>query len=392
MSSSRSHVAVPARPGGDARRGERGYNLLELLMSMTMATIIFMSVITLYTFQAESVTSQSHVLTSTRSAQFAMEHLRRDLTALGSNATANSHIDDLVCPKPAILLRALTVGIDEGFVYEETVNPFMRRTALTLFGSLDVKTRYETDSIAGKVVTLVDDGTLPTTEALWLDTFTTDRFLRLSTADGKSMYFAITATSFSARTVTLVSEPPQIEGAQRCGYQATGAGLMVDVQGLVRYRIIADTRPTARKDSNSQPVDTLLVRERLEVDGVTVRGALPLSENIIEIGLFDAFFDANPAPDATDPDHRYFVEDMAKADGTGPLGHSLAARPEALRSVTVKLSVRADEHQRDLMHKPRAHKNNPLFTYKLDANLSGSAQVTTIGSRVTMPALISRNL
>ncbi len=392
MSSDRSTTTIPALAAGDARRGERGFNLLELLMSLSIATIIFMSVITLYTFQAESVTSQSHVLTSTRSAQFAMEHLRRDLSSLGSNATANTHIDDLVCPKPAITLRALSVGVDDGFIYEETLNPFLRRTSLTLFGSLDVKSRYETGAIAGKVVTLVDDGKLPATEELWSDTFTTDRFLRLSTADGKSMYFAITATSFSARTVTLASEPPQVEGAQRCGYQATGAGLMVDVQGLIRYRIIADTRPTARKDSTNQPVDTLLVRERLAVDGVTVHGALPLTENIIEIGLFDAFFDANPAPDATDPDHRYFVEEMAKPDGTGPLGTSLAARPEALRSVTVKLSVRADEHQKDLAHKPRAHKNNPLFTYKLDTNLSGSAQVTTIGSRVTMPALISRNL
>jgi len=380
----------PSRATGSA--GQRGYNLIELLMAMALSSVVFMSITTLYAYQAESFASQTHVLTSTRNGRFAMEHLRRDLMALGSNATPNSAIDDLVCPKPATVLRALTLDLNDGYVFRPDLNPHLRTVSITLFGSLDVKSRYETESISAKIVKLVDDGTLPSTEALWNDTFTTDRFLRMAAGDGKSMIIPIASTSFSDKTVTLTVEPDQMQGTQRCGYQGTGGGLTVDVQGLVRYRIIGDMRPTAPIDPNGNPVNTLLVRERLEVDGVTVHGALPLAENVVEIGVFDGYFDSDVAPDAIAKDERINVEEMVQADGSGVLGKTNAARPESLRAITVKLSIRADEQQRGLTHRPRADKRNPLMTYRMDPLGNGAAPVTTLATRVTMTTLISRNL
>lgn len=373
-------------------RGVAGYNLIELLMAMALSTIIFMSITALYSYQADSITAQSHLLTTSRDARFALEHMRRDLLSLGSNATPNSNVDDLVCPKPATTIRAISLDVKEGFVVREDLNPNLRKLAMTLFGSLDVKTRFATESITGKTVKLLDDGTLPASEALWVNTFKTSRYLRLSMPDGRSILTPIASSSFSDKTVSLASEPPQMVGAQRCGYQGAGGGLAVDVQGFVRYRIIGDTRPSAPTNSKGEPTRTLLVREELGVDGATLVGSLPLAENVVEIGLYDVGLDTNPAADVVDMQLLPTVDDMAKSDGAGLLGTSLAARPEAIRFLTVKLSVRADVHQRGLTHIERKQKFLPLLTYKLDELGDGSAPVTTIGGRVTLPALVSRNL
>ncbi|MEY3014516.1 MAG: hypothetical protein RIT45_3251 [Pseudomonadota bacterium] len=388
----RNRDAERCSPRAAPARGQAGYNLIELLMAMTLATIIFMSITTLYSYQAESITAQSHVLTTSRDARFALEHMRRDLLSIGSNATANSVVDDQVCPKPAVPIRGLTLDPTKGHVVREDLNPNLRKLAITLFGSLDVKTRYATESITGKEVKLVDDGTLPATEALWNETFKTSRFLRLGSPDGRSMILSIAATGFSAKTVTLATAPPQMVGAQRCGYQGAGGGLTVDVQGFVRYRIIADQRPTAPTDAKGQATRTLLVREALDTDGATVVGALPLAENVVEIGVFDAGYDNNPAADVVELKAATFTEDMVKADGSGLFGTAVSARPEALRFLTVKLSVRGDAHRRGLTHLQRKYKYLPLETYKLDESDAGAASVTTIAGRITFPALTSRNL
>jgi hypothetical protein len=391
VSTNAPYAVATARKAG-ATKSQLGYNLIELLMAMALSTIIFMSITALYTYQADSITAQSYVLTSTRDGRFAFEHLRRDLLALGSNSTSNSDVDDWVCPKPPVILRALSVGYDDSHVVRADLNPFVSTTSLTLFGALDVKTTYETESITGKSVKLLDDGSLPDTEALWNETFIAERYLRLGTPDGKSMIIAIVASNFGDKTVTLLAEPPQMVGAQRCGFQGAGASLAVNVLGFIRYRIIADTRPTAPVDAKGLATRTLFVRERMAVDGTTVAGSLPLAENIIEVGIYDVGMDLDASADKVAMQAFPFVEAVAKADGSGLLGNSLAARPEALRFLTAKISVRADNHRRGLSHMPRAAKHLPLLTYKLDEAATGAAQVTTIGGRVTMPTLVSKNL
>lgn len=380
------------RPRRSPARAEAGYNLIELLMAMSLATIIFMSITALYTYQAESITAQSNILTTQRDARFALDHLNRDMLALGSNSTANSLVDDLLCPKPATTIRAITLDPKEGYVVRPDLNPNVRTLGITLFGSLDIHRRYETESISGKAVKLLDDGKLPATEALWNQTFKTSRYLRLAMADGRSIMTPIAATSFADKTVSLQSAPPQMVGAQRCGYQGTGSGLKVDVAGFVRYRIIADTRPSAPTDGKGDPARTLLVREELDTDGATVIGALPLAENVVELGLYDAGYDADPAADVVNMQLLPTVEDMVKSDGSGVFGSDASARPEALRFVTVKLSVRADVHQRGLAHIERKQRFLPLLTYKLDDLGDGAAPVTTIGRRISSPSLVSRNL
>ncbi len=390
MCSRRSSIAKQTA----SSRATAGFNLIELLMAMAMSTMIFMSITFLYTYQGEAIQEQNNFLQMHREARFAMTHLRRDMMSLGSNTTANSVIDQQVCPKPPVPkpLQAIAINPNEGFVYEPSKNQNIKKVSITLFGNLDVRTRYRTVAVAGDTVTL-DDGDptqlLPATLEAWNDTFTTDRFLRVSGADGSSFFYPIVSSSFSDKSIKLSAAPPQVQGAQRCGYQGFGDGLWVDVPGFVRYRIIADKRPGAPKDASNAWRRPLLVRERLGTDGTTVVSSLILAENVLELGVYDAGYDQDAAPNVVNMLQQPVQSDIV--DG-GRLSGSVTASPEQLRFLTVKLSVRAEFHNRKLFHKPRLAIYYPLRTAIADKDLEGAAPVITIGSRVTMPALVARNL
>lgn len=376
------------------RQGERGFNLIELLMAMAMATIIFMAVTLLYTYEARSMGAEFQVATMDREARFAMEHLRRDLMTLGSHSTPNSVVDGWVCPKPAVPIRAIELKLNDGYQVSPTLNPFVRMLSIKLFGSMDVKQRFRTVSIVGPDVLLDDDGTLPSTADAWNAVFTTDRFLRLSGPDGRMMFYPIKSSSFTSKKVTLGSAPPRVSASQLCGYQGTGGGLSVDVQGFVRYRIIGDSRPTAPVDSGGKAARTLLVRERLAVDGVTVSGSLPLAENVVEIGIYDAIFDTNPDPDKVGPSNLPDFErsKLITAAGGGYLGQGIKAVPERLRSLNVVLSLRTEQPVRGRTHNPRTHAQSPLVTYQLNATDDGACGVHTVVGRIAMPTMVARNL
>lgn len=371
-----------------------GFNLIELLMAMAMATVIFMSITALYTYEARSLGTQHYVATMDREARFAMEHLRRDLMTLGSNTTPNSDMDGWVCPKPAVPIRAIELTLNDGEKVAQALNPFVRMLSMRLFGSLDVKTRFRVAAINGADVTLEDDGSLPKTDAAWRDVFSTDRFLRLSGANGRMMFYPIKSSDRSLRRVTLTQAPPRVSATQLCGYQANGEGLLVDVQGFVRYRVVADRRPQAPTDLKGNPLRTLLVRERLSVDGRTVAGALPLADNVVELGLYDAIFDTDPDPDRVGPTNLPDFEKsgLVNQSGEGYLGSAGTPMPERLRAINVVLSVRTEREIDGVIHDPRTHAQSPLVTYKLDSLSRGSCLVHTVAGRVAMPAMVARNL
>ncbi|GEM_PF-447654 len=372
---------------------ERGFNMIELAMAMGIASVVFMSITALYAYQAQSLQTQASLQSMHREVRFAIDHLRRDMVSLGSNSTPNSGIDDLVCPKPAVTLRSVGLELGDGYVYNPSLNPNMQSVSITLFGSLDIRTRYRIDSIAGSKVTLQATG-LPATEDEWKQIFTSDRYLRVSTAEGKSFYYPIVATSFGDRSVTLSSAPPRISGSQRCGYLGTGYGMWADVQGFIRYRVIADKRPGAPTDGSGQAQRGLLVRERLATDGATLVSQIAIAENTVELAITDAAFDLD-AQSATINFKIYPVQDhpeLLQKGGGGLLGSSPSARPEALRFMSVRLSVRAEVSDRDLTHTPRSQVNGPILTYKLEKDRPTTCRVITMGTRVYMPTMVARNL
>ncbi|HAN32053.1 MAG TPA: hypothetical protein DCQ06_10690 [Myxococcales bacterium] len=363
-------------------------------MAMAMATLIFMGITALYSYEARSLGVQHSIATMDRDARFALEHLRRDLITLGSNTTPNSAVDGLVCPKPDSPIRVIELSLTDSQQVYASLNPFVRTLSVRLFGSLDIKTRFVVESIAGPNVVLQDNGTLPSTDVAWRATFTKDRFLRLAGPDGRMMFYPIQGSDRGSRQVTLSSVPARVSGTQPCGYQANGEGLSADVQGYIRYRIIIDKRPEAPVDTKGLASRTILVRERLAVDGKTVTGALPLADNVIELGIYDAIFDSDPNPDRVGPTNLPDFEKsgLIDASGGGVLGGSGKMMPERLRAVNVVLSLRSQDELDGVRHDARTHVQAPLTTFKLSKSSGSACLVHTVAGRVPMPIMTARNL
>lgn len=380
----------PATERG-AGRSQLGYNLIELLIAMALSSVIFFSITVLYSYQADSLQQQQSRLVMQRDARFAIDHLRRDLVTLGSNSTPNSTVDPLVCPKPSRPLRALSLAID-GYDYSPGMNPHVLSVAMTLFGKLEHHTTYRTQLISGSRVTLVDDGNLPATPEEWQEIFNDKSYLRLARADGYMMFFEIDSVEPATRTIVLASAPPRVGGTQTCGYKGSGNGLDVDVHRFVTYRIIADQRPGAPTDATGVAQRGLLVRERLEADGTTPTDRTVLAENAVELRLYDASLDMQPASEAIQLVQYPLVAQMVTSGGSGPLSSAPNAVPERLRAATVKLTLRGDVQIRQLTHYPRNMPYDPLPTYRFDDATPGAAPTVTLATRVSMPTLVARNL
>jgi hypothetical protein len=86
------------------------------------------------------------------------------------------------------------------------------------------------------------------------------------------------------------------------------------------------------------------------------------------------------------------TEDVIQANGEGFLGSTASAHPEALRFLTVKLSVRSQWPQRDLLHRKRDVSWQPLQTWQLPGENDGAHPVVTAATRVALPTLVSRNM
>ena len=114
----------------------RGFNLIELMMSLALATIVFMATVQMFVRQSEAMSAQNDLIDMNREARFALEHLRQDLTSLGSNTTPNSDVDPNVCPKPTTSLRALQLSIDDSYQVDPTLNPFVQPVSIKIFGSM----------------------------------------------------------------------------------------------------------------------------------------------------------------------------------------------------------------------------------------------------------------
>lgn len=382
--------SIPKERGQIGLR-QRGFNLIELMMSMAIATAIFMGMVTLFVQQSKVMQEQNELILLNRESRFGLEHLRADLQSLGSNTTPNSVVDPLVCVKPDPVLRVLTADLALSHVAAPDLNPHVKPVALTLFGSLDIKTRYKTASIDGTKVILLDDGTLPLTQDDFEAVFAAGRYLRIAGANGQMMFYPIVSASQGERSVTVSTAIQRIGNGATCGYSGLGANYDIDVQNFVRYRVIADERPGAPLNAG-KPMQSLLVRERLATDAVTVLGQLILVENAVDLQLYDIGMDFDVSSDVVKLKVLPLTEDVVQANGEGFLGSSSTAHPEAMRFLTVKLSVRSAWPQRDLLHRPRDVSWQPLNTWLLPGENDGAHTVVTAATRVSLPTLVSRNL
>ncbi len=376
------------------RRAPRGFTLYELLVAAVISAVLVGIVYAVYIRASRAYRAQSLVVAMQQQARFALDHLRRDISLAGFNATPNSTLDPNLCTQPGSPLKAITLkrSVVAGAIPNPTDNPNIQPIEFTLFGDYTGANGelFLTESVSGNVVTLQTGFETRISEAQFAHVFDPTggnrRYLRVVDADQYEIYLPISGVNYTARQITLTSPPPVRNGTQTCGIQGFGQGIQVSPAMFVRYRV---------ELTNAATSTSSLVREELQTDGVTpINGSkLMIAENVVDLLAYDFVFDtdasktspvlvATPLPDSTILD---------ESGQNGQLG-TLSTTGQNLRFLTLKLTVRSEQEEPQLTHRARSGPHDRIFTFDVYPTLQGAARTLTLTSKVMLQTLAVRNI
>ena len=396
MGGRRMHLSGP--------RGSRGLTLVELMVAVTLTTVLIAGVYMIYSKSVMAFRVENQVMTMQDRLRFGLEHLKRDIRRAGFLATPNSLVDTNICPPPSSPLRAVTITGGDGDVAESDANDNIAPSSVTLFGDFFSGQVYRTTGISGNVVYL--DGTaanFPTNLLEFNRIFcgvscaAPNRYLRIVTRDQFEVMLPIIAVQFTPPEITLSQTVPRVGGGNICGITGLGEGLEANVTGFVQYRIAFDERdnaPTDTGQAGGNPLKTDLIREELELDGSTPMDGtqLVIADYAVDLQFYDFGFDIS-GPTAL-PQMVYYplVSDVLSGSNPGLLSASANANPEELRAMTLKLTLRADEEDPSHPFAPRAAAFEPIDAYDLYPDLQGSCRTLSLACKVGLSSLLARNL
>ena len=378
----------------------RGLTLVEVLVTVTLATIMVAGVYMIYNKSVLAFRVENQVMTMQDRLRFGLEHLKRDIRRAGFLATPNSLVDSNICPPPTYALRAVTIAADDGDVVFPGVNVNLAPSSITLFGDFFSGQVYRTTGIVGNLVYMEKTANFPSTELEFERIFcgptcaAPNRYLRIVTSDQFEVMLPIIAVNYSGLYVELSQNVPKVGSGNRCGITSLGEGLEVNVTGFVRYRIAFDTRPNAPVNGDDDWLKTDLVREELDIDGATemAETQLVIADYAMDLQFYDFGFDISGA--SAWPEMQYFplVTDVLSGANAGVLNNTANATPETLRIMTVKLSIRGDAEDPSHLFREREGAFTPIEAYDLDDDLQGSCRTQSLAGKVGLTSLLARNL
>ncbi len=367
---------------------QKGLTLVELLIVVGLVSLVTGGVYMIYGKSMESFRAEEQILDMQDRLRFGLEHLKRDIRRSGFLVTPNSNADINICPAPAFHLRAVTIGVGNGHVYQpgSGANPNIAPDSITMFGDFFSGQTYRTSGISGNRVYLQATANFPATEDDFNRIFSANRYLRIVTADQFEIMLPIVEARWSERSIVLSQSIPMAGGGNFCGINGFGETLEVNVAGFVGYSIMSDDRP------NAPTGKSILVRQELRLDGTNpVEGTrLVVADYVVDL----QFYDFAIAQDSTGsaPDIIYYptYADLA-GSGVNSLGSETDANPEDLRALTVKMTVRTAEEDPRLGFSAREGLDLPLDSFEL-SDMEGACRTMSSASRLWLPSLAARNL
>jgi len=354
-----------------ARRRERGFTLVELMVAMVAGLFVSMAVFTLAKHASGFAMRQSRIADATLQSVIGFERLQADIARAGFLSSPNVVHDPALCTNsgvvgyPAALARLASVRIETILPAdrsgEQTRNNIVPRR-ITLAGSYESPDLFPARAITQESPPVVylepvslgmaNINYVPTTNEAGLGrVFGTNRALRILDDAGGVQFATIASVSGGANpSITLAAAPAvQFRGTSglECGVRGSGGKDFVNVVNIVRYDL-RDLRGTAALNAMyragpTQDVDrTELVREELDVTGAAIAGTAELiAELAVDLG-FSLF--VAPAT-ASGPLQR--LDDAAVETYAGdPTGLGAGAGPQLIRAVRAWLSVRSQEADR----------------------------------------------
>ena len=378
----------------------KGFTLVELMITFTIASVVMASVFVMYTQATDAFNKEEEAIGMHSQLRFAMDNLKNDIRRAGFHATPHSVKDvSRVCwTPPGTELLGLSIDINSGFVHLPSENSEIRPSSITLFGdyfSTNSKGyyAYQVDSGGNVFMDPSDPDLANMKQAEFEAIFRPNvRWLRVVTKDEKEWYSKIVAVDYPNRRLTLASSPPG------SGYCLAGFGQgWVNPVGWIRYEVREDTRTDTLLAEganlrNSGKSD--LVRLEVREDGTPVEAtALVIAEYVIDMQFYDFGIDESVASTGTTITHYPFVENVVAPGGGGILGtDGTVAQTNNLRFMTPKLSVRTPHEDEDHTFEKRKGLYGPIRFFELEPDLIGSARVESLASRVDLRNFTIRRL
>lgn len=411
MSARRRHAAPQA-----------GYTLVELMIAVLITSIVVGSLYSVSKQATETFNQQQRTAEMQLRLRFAMEQLRADIARAGFMSTPNSFSDPRVCPKPTTLYQAVEVSRPTPRIPLPSENRFVNPVTLRLTGNYASVDEYAVAGITGGTIVLQNQTpqwarvtSAAQFNRIFLGGAGGRRLLRITSPNGQSQFVQViggvyqTASS-AALPQLLVTPPPLLVGdgssgssaGAACGITGLGTGSTVAPISMVEYAIdnISTTLPELYSaDATEAAAKTDLVRREFNLlpGPVEIPGsARVVGEYAVDLDVALAIDVGNPMGSATgmvsmrtipfsDPTITQVVGSLATV-GTG------TARPERLRSMIVRLSIRDRQQDPAFPWVSRPASTYPLTRFRVFDDRLGSARVRTLTTEVAVPNVAMRNL
>jgi len=389
MTARRAPCSPPGRPG--ARRGQGGFSLVELMVSLTLTGILLAAVYNMFISSTTVFQTQEEVAGAQYQLVTGMDRLISDLRRAGYGATPNSDIDPYACTVGGLRVQGLAV--QEGAGKDEIkFNSFILPDELTITGNFSTAKPFPALANAiNKRVTLqvsaqsganpYDAGATLLSEADFRTLFTPGRLVALRNSYG----YTLIAPVATANYPTLTFDSLSVNGRPRCTIEGTSSMVEVNPVDKVRYRIV---RAYPQVENSSA---TRLLRELVDKDDNVITGSeMVVTENAVDLQVWFMFRDGQAGNNVivADQDPTDASSNLAiKVDGT------IQARPDFIRSAMVRLAVRTELDHSEILHRPRNGDGDRLLTFDVDGQPdNGAAPVLLLTAETEVPNFSLRDL
>ncbi|MDB4928062.1 MAG: hypothetical protein JWM10_546 [Myxococcaceae bacterium] len=399
-------------------RAQKGYTLVELLVSILLTSIVVSALYAVSRTATDTFNQAQRTAEMQLRLRFAMEQIRADLSRAGYMSTPNSVTDPRVCPRPTTAYQGLEI-------LRTTPNPTVlpgdntsiNPVTLRMTGNYATADEYTVAGVAGGVVSLQNQS------PQWARVQSQDEFnrifgtsmfprlIRIMSTSGQ-MQFAVSMggnwvnSSSTGLPTLMLTTAPLVQGAGAsassagagCGLAGLGVGATVAPMMMVEYQIGS----LASRLVELYPVDTVIRAAKTDL----IRREFdlrPAPDEILTaarlVGEYAVDFDATIAYDLGNPANTIVAQPAMRTLAFGDsnilaLAGSVSAgasRPQQVRSVIVRLSIRDRDQEPSfgwLTRGPTA----PLTRFRVFDNRTGAARVRTLITEIAVPNLAIRNL
>lgn len=400
------------------KRARSGYTLVELLVAILLTSIVVSALYAVSRTATDTFNQQQRTAEMQLRLRFAMEQIRADLSRAGYMTTPNSSMDPRVCPRPTTVYQGIELlRTSPNPTVLPAENTFINPMTMRLTGNYVTADEYTVAGVSGSTLSLQNQS------PQWarvqsqgefdriFGTAMSPRLVRIMSTTGQ-MQFAVSMggtwvnSASTGLPTLLLTTVPLVQGAGAsassagagCGLAGLGVGATVAPISMVEYEI----GTLAARLVELYPVDTVaraaktdLVRREYDLrpgrDEITTAARL--------VGEYAVDFDATIAYDIGNPINAPVGQPAMRTLAFGDSNivavagnaASSSARPQQVRSVIVRLSIR-DRDQEPSFGWIQRGVAAPLTRFRVFDTRTGAARVRSLITEIAVPNLAIRNL